>query len=53
MAGNILLRVQPAEKQKVLRQDNMKYQNVRGGVFVSRPNRFVAEVELFIAPALL
>jgi sugar fermentation stimulation protein A len=24
----------------------MKYQNVRGGVFISRPNRFIAEVEL-------
>jgi sugar fermentation stimulation protein A len=24
----------------------MKYRNVRGGVFISRPNRFVAEVEI-------
>ena len=46
MAGNLFHRVRPAEAQEILYQNNMKYQNVCNGVFVSRLNRFIAEVEI-------
>ena len=40
------MRVRLAEKKKILCQGIMKYQNICDGVFISRPNRFIAEVEI-------
>ena len=46
LAGNILLRIRPAKEKEVLYQSDMKYQNVCGGIFINRHNRFIAEVEI-------